>query len=67
METYTKKSVLLPLKQFDYLAKEHDYIEVTEWHNGEGYDIHTQDKQFSLTDGELEALQFLVLELRRRK
>lgn len=30
METYTKKSVLLPLKQFDYLAKEHDYMEVTE-------------------------------------
>ena len=67
METYTRNSALLLLKQFDYLAKDHDYMEVTEWHNGEGYDIHTKDKHFSLTDGELEALQFLVLDLRRRK
>jgi len=38
-----------------------DFIEVTEWSNGEGYDIHISDadgdKQFSLTWGQYEAMK----------
>lgn len=49
------------LKAYDYLAKEDDYIVVTEWINGEGYDIDLNGKQlFRLTAGELEAINYLV-------
>ena len=34
-----RKSVSDDLSIYDYLAKKDDYIEVTEWTNGEGYDI----------------------------
>jgi len=66
METYNKKSVFSELKEFDHLAKEHDYIEITEWHNGEGFDIDINsysDKKISLTWGEFKALKKLVKKL----
>ena len=34
-EIYNKKSVMDNLKKYDYLAKDDDYIEVTQWYNGE--------------------------------
>jgi hypothetical protein len=38
-----------------------DFLEVTEWTNGEGYDIHILDssgeKQFHLTWGQFEAMK----------
>ena len=38
-----------------------DFLEVTEWTNGEGYDIHILDsageKQFQLTWGQVKALK----------
>jgi len=41
-----------------------DFLEVTEWTNGEGYDIHISDvngeKTFSLTWGQMEALNKCV-------
>lgn len=49
------------LVKYDYLAKDDDYIEITEWKNGEGYDISIKDKNlFSLTLGEIEAINFLI-------
>jgi hypothetical protein len=36
-------------------------MEVTEWHNGEGFDVVVSDSQrFSLTWGQWQALQALV-------
>lgn len=37
-EVKNRKSVFVGLN--DGYHKEHDYIEVTQWTNGEGYDIH---------------------------
>jgi hypothetical protein len=48
------------LKHYDHLAKEHDFIELCEWHNGEGFDVTISDKSISLTWGEFEALTALV-------
>jgi hypothetical protein len=51
---------MVNLKAYDHLAKEHDFMELTEWHNGEGFDVTMGDKQFSLTHGEFSALITLV-------
>lgn len=60
-EIYQRKSIMDYLIKYDYLAKDDDYIEITEWANGEGYDISIKDKNvFSLTLGEIEAINFLI-------
>ena len=60
MEQYKRESRMVQLQAYDHLAKEHDFMELTEWHNGEGFDITMGDKQFSLTHGEFSALITLV-------
>lgn len=61
MEFKKRKSVSEKLSKFDALAKDEDFIEVTEWANGEGNDITINDNKFiSLTWGELEAINHLV-------
>lgn len=57
---YYLRTVSADLNIFDILAKPNDFIEISEWHNGEGYDITINDKHFSLTDGELKAINHLV-------
>ena len=58
---YDRKSLMVELKNFDYLAKEDDFIEVTEWKNGEGYDIAFSDKQvISITIGQFDAIKKLI-------
>jgi len=62
-DKYTKKAIFSTLHKFDPLAKEHDYIEITEWKNGEGFDVEisTYDhKRFQLTWGEYEVMKKLV-------
>ena len=61
---YQRKSVMDNLKKYDYLAKDDDFIEVTVWKNGEGYDISMKDGVlFSLTIGQLEAINYLTKKL----
>lgn len=60
METNNKKSVWSDLNKFDSLAKENDFIEVTEWFNGEGWDISINEKIISLSYGQLEAINYLT-------
>lgn len=69
MELYERKAVNDSLKKYDHLAKDSDFIEVTEWANGEGWDISLNDKLISLTYGQLEAIKYLVkaLEVERNK
>ncbi len=59
IEIRQRKSVFVPL--VDAWHKEHDYIEVTEWSNGEGWDIViSDDKQFSLHFTEFAVLKELI-------
>ena len=60
MEIYERKAVSDELKKYDYLANDSDFIEVTEWENGEGWDISLNDRRISLTYGQLEAIKYLV-------
>lgn len=59
MELANRKSVHDDLKKYCYLAKEHDYVEVCEWINGEGWDITLNDRVIHLTRGELDAINYL--------
>ena len=60
MERANRKSVNDNLRKYDHLAKKDDFIEVTEWTNGEGWDITINDKVIPLTLGELDAIDYLT-------
>ena len=60
IEFETRKSASCNLTLFDPLAKENTFVEVTEWANGEGFDISIDDRMFHLTYGELDAINYLV-------
>ena len=60
MESNKRKSVHDDLNTYDYLAKKDDFIEVTEWTNKEGWDIAINDKIISLTEGQLNAINYLT-------
>lgn len=59
MKIYNKKSVSDDLKKYDYLSKEDDFIEVTEWANGEGISVTINTTTFELTFGQLDAINYL--------
>ncbi len=63
MEFERRKSVHDDLRKYDHLAKNNDFIEVTEWTNGEGIDIFINDSAIKLTYGELEAINYLCKSL----
>ena len=54
------------LKKYTYSGKDSDYITLKEWANGEGYDIDINGKLITLSDSELEAINYLTLALRYR-
>jgi hypothetical protein len=64
VEKSSRSSVSVELKDFDHMAKELDFMEICQWSNWEGYDITISsasgNRMFSLTEGELQALNFLV-------
>ena len=60
MESNKRKSIHDDLNVYDFLAKENDFIEVTEWTNKEGWDITINDKIISLTEGQLNAINYLT-------
>lgn len=60
MEYAKRKSVNDKLRKYCHLAKDSDFIEVTEWVNGEGWDITINDMVISLTYGELKAINYLT-------
>jgi hypothetical protein len=62
--TKRKSAFLSPIGPWH---KEHDFIEVTEWTNGEGWDITISDKQFSLHFTEYDALKKLIKHLEKSK
>jgi len=64
IEVSQRRAVFGQLKSYCFHAGENDYMEVTEWSNGEGYDVVIDRKggieRFSLTHGEWECLQVLI-------
>lgn len=63
MEFVERKSVNDKLRKYDHLAKEDDFIEVTEWANGEGWDVTINERQLLLTRGQLDAIEYLTRSL----
>lgn len=54
---YTKKiTVSDKLDKYCYCASKDDYIELSEWENGEGFDVRIKDNIYTFTDGELDAM-----------
>ena len=63
---YKLDAAFAVLNQFDHFAKPDDFIEVSLWHNGEGFDAHLSthaEKTIKLTWGEFKAIKKLVKEL----
>lgn len=60
IKEYNLKTVMVDLNEFDVLAKESDFLEISEWKNGDGWDIKLNNKQFELTHGQLEAINTLT-------
>lgn len=60
MKITNRKSIYEDLSKFSVFADEHDFIEVTEWTNGEGVDVNIEDKsgsrKISLLYDEIEAI-----------
>ena len=75
IEVRTRKTAFVNLKDFCTFSMiperkdKGDFLEVTEWTNGEGYDIHISDvngeKTFSLTWGQMEALNKCVKKIEK--
>ena len=63
MEFVERKSVNDKLRKYDHLAKEDDFIEGTEWANGEGWDVTINERQLLLTRGQLDAIEYLTRSL----
>lgn len=64
MEIAKVSQITDSLKKYTYSGKDSDYITLTEWANGEGYDIDINGKLITLSDSELEAINYLTLALR---
>lgn len=67
MEKSLRKSVNAPMTKFSPMFKDSDFIEVTEWTNGEGWDININDKHISLHYDELDAINYLINVLKYEK
>lgn len=52
------------LKKYTYGGKDSDYITVTRWANEDGYDIDINGRLLSLSDSELDAINYLTLVMR---
>lgn len=59
MKIGSRKSINDDLQKYDHLNKS-SFIEITEWTNGEGWDIAINEKMINLTYGELEAINYLT-------
>ena len=66
IKRYQLEAAFAKLADFDHCSKVDDFIEVSLWHNGEGFDVTLNsngDQRFSLTWGQFKAIKKLVKEL----
>jgi hypothetical protein len=76
VEVSNRKAAFADLKDFCTFSvgperkDKGDFLEVTEWTNGEGYDIHISDvsgeRQFHLTWGQVKALKACMKSLKKQ-
>lgn len=67
MDIQKVKNLVDDLNTYDYLAKKGDYIAITEWSNGEGWDIDINNDLIHLTRGSLDAIIYLTKRLEYEK
>jgi len=61
VEFNERTSVKDDLRKYDHLANKDSIIQVTQWTNGEGWDISIDDEPvISLTWGQLDAINYLT-------
>ena len=60
---YNRRSVFTELINFCHISKPHYFLEVTTWHNGEGFDFAINDNTYQMTWGQFKALKKLIKEL----
>jgi hypothetical protein len=66
ISTYKLDAAFTSFAEFDHCAKPGDFIEVSLWHNGEGFNVDLSsngDQSFRLTWGQFKALKKLIKEL----
>jgi hypothetical protein len=68
VEKYVRPAVCCNLIDFDPMfACETDFVEVCEWENRLGYDVVINDRHYSFTDGEFNAIKYLISHLNKTK
>lgn len=60
IEVYNRKARFAELQPYDAFADLNSFMEVCEWHNGEGFDVTLDNRHFGFTWGQWECLSVLV-------
>lgn len=60
-----RKSVMCDLNDFCYLSRDGDFMELTEWTSGDGFDLCINERHMQITWGQFKALKSLVKELKK--
>jgi hypothetical protein len=66
IERYKLEAAFVSLANCDPIAKGDDFMEMSMWHNGEGFDVilnSNGEQRFCLTWGQYKALKTLAKEL----
>lgn len=66
IKRYELETAFVSLADYDAATKGDDFMEVSMWHNGEGFDVILNshgEQRFGLTWGQYKALKTLVKEL----
>lgn len=61
-----RKSIFSELSIDDWSSEKNSYIEITEWTNGEGYDIHINnygERSISIGHNEFKLIKSIIKEL----
>ena len=60
IKRYKLNAVSLRLNDIDPLAADNEFMEVSLWHNGEGFDVTLTSEHFELTWAQYRALKKLL-------
>lgn len=60
-------SISVDINDFYSTNNKDDFMEVTEWTNGLGWDISINDRKYSLSYEEYDLLQYLIMSLNYHK
>ena len=66
IQRYKLDAAFVLLGDYDCGSKGDDYLEISLWHNGEGFDVNLNshgEQRFGLTWGQFKAIKKLIKEL----